>query len=326
MNHNRRILVRVAAATAVVGVSGLSRVAAQPAGYPAQTLTMIVPFGAGGPPDAYTRLFALKLEKRIGQRIVVENRPGANSVIGTGLAARARPDGYTVLYATNSSLSAAPALFKAVNYDPVRDFSGVMITGEGYFALIVPGKDKGLTLPQLLERLRREPESNAIGGSSTTAEVLNKSLQNGAKLTHTYVRYAASAKMMTDLIGGRLGAAFQPVVGLAGMIKAGTVHMVAVAAPRRLPLFPDVPTISETVPDIDFGYWNGFFVPAGTPRDIIEFLHRHMQEVLQDPEIVRLTEEGGVVLRMGPAETDSFVRKEVVRWRDLLRGAGIEPS
>ncbi|WP_028601187.1 Bug family tripartite tricarboxylate transporter substrate binding protein [Ottowia thiooxydans] len=306
--------------------AGIQPARAQSVAYPTKPITLIVPFGAGGPPDAYCRLFARKLESRVGQRVVVDNRPGANSMIGTGYVAKAKPDGYTVLYATNSSLSAAPSLSKSLSYNPTKDFNGITITGEGYFALLIGARDKNATLAQFIERARESPEKYAIGGSSTTAEVLNKQLQNKAKLSHTYIRYAASSQMMTDLMGGRLAAAFQPVIGVAPFLQHDGLQMIAIAAPSRLPAYPQTPIINETVPGVDVGYWNGFFVPAGTPRSVIDFLYPQMLEVVNDKEVVHMAEQGGAVLRMPPREVDEFVRKDMDRWDGLLKAAGIEPT
>lgn len=327
MTIQRRNFVSTGALIAL-GAWGVGRqpAIAQSATYPSKLITLVVPFGAGGPPDAYCRLFARKLESRIGQKLVVENRPGANSMIGTSYVAKARPDGYTLLYATNSSLSAAPSLFKSISYDPAKDFNGIMITGEGYFALLVGARDKGVTMAQFLERMRASPEKYAIGGSSTTAEVLNKQLQNKAKLSHTYIRYAASASMMTDLMGGRLAAAFQPVIGVAPFLQLDGLQMIAIAAPTRLPAYPQTPIINETVSGVDAGYWNGFFVPAGTPRPVIDFLYPHVLEVVNDKEVVHMAEQGGAVWRLGPKEADEFVRKDIGRWDALIKAAGIEPA
>ncbi len=295
------------------------------AAFPDKPITMIMPYGAGGPPDAYGRLFAEKLQKRLGQPVIVENRPGANGTIGAGYAAKAKPDGYTILYGSTSSVPAAKGLFKSLSYDPVKDLVPVTILADAYFVLAVPIAEKNTTFPEYLEKIRKNPEKYPIGGASTTAEVLSKMMQNTG-LDYTYIRYAGSSQMVNDLLGGRLGGMLHPVAGAVQFLSAGTMHGMAVASPERLPAAPEIPTISATLPGIDVGAWTGFFVPTGTPQPVIDTLYGHIAAVLKDPAIIEISELGGIVVSMTPAEAAAFVQSEIERWPKILQDAGIDPS
>jgi tripartite-type tricarboxylate transporter receptor subunit TctC len=294
--------------------------------YPSRTITIIVPFASSAPPATSSRVMADKLSKRLGQPVIVELRPGASTTIGAALAARARPDGYTLLYATNSTLTAAPWLFKKLSYDPIKDFSAITVMLESYFCILVRPEDAGLTLQALAERIRKDPVGNAMAGGSTTAEVSNKMFQNAAKLDHSYVRYN-NPNMMNDLWGGRLGAVWSPMASALAFAKQGKAHIVAVTAAKRLPQLPNVPALSEVYPGVAVDSWSGYFVPSATPRPIVTTLYQHMAEVLKDPEIVqRNLQDGNQELNLPPEQSDAYVLKDLPRWRDMLQNSGIEPG
>lgn len=300
--------------------------AAQARAFSSGPVTLLVPFAGGSPPDIYSRTVAEKLARRLGQPVIVELRPGASSTLGTAQAARARPDGHTLLYATNSSLTAAPGLFKKLAYDPARDFSAITVMLESYFCILVRTEDAGLTVQALAERIRKDPARNAMGGGSTTAEVANKLFQNAAKLDHAYARYNSN-QLTTDLLGGTLNAAWSPVSGALALARAGKVHILAITAPQRLPQLPNTPTLSEFYPGVVVDSWSGFFVPAATPRPIVAELYQHVDAVLRDPDIVNKGKQDGYrPLTQTPEQSDAYVQRDFPRWRQLLRAAGIEPA
>ncbi len=294
--------------------------------FPSGPVTLVVPFSGGSPPDVYSRVFGDKLSRRIGQPVIVELRPGASSTIGTALAAKARPDGHTLLYATNSSLTAAPALFKKLQYDPAKDFAAITVMLESYFCILVRAEDANLTVPALAERIRKDPARNAMGGGSTTAEVSNKMFQNAAKLDHAYARYNSN-QLNTDLLGGNLNAVWSPVSGALALAKGGKVHILAITGPQRLPQLPNTPTLSEFYPGVVVDSWSGFFVPAATPRPLVAQLYQHVDAVLRDPEIVEKGKVDGYrPLVQTPEQSDAYVQKDFARQRAMLQAAGIEPA
>ena len=294
--------------------------------YPSKPIRLIVPFGAGGSPDTFARMVAKSLEPRIGQPVIVENKPGVNSILGSGFVANAQPDGYTILYGTNSGTAAARSLVKKLSYDPINGLAGIILVQNGYFALLVRPEDKNLSVPQLLERMRLNPEKYSVGGSSSTAEVSYKMMQNAARLDTTYIRYKESGTMRTDLIGGRLGAALDPINASLTIHNSGKLHILAVFSPDRLPVLPNTPTVAETLPGVTLSTWTGFFAPAKTPRPIINYLHAKLLETVKEEAILKWNQNAGTALFMTPAEVDAHVRKEEPRWQELFRSAGIAPQ
>ena len=294
--------------------------------YPSRPVKIIVPFAAGGSPDTWTRILVKGLEPRLGQPLIVENRPGANSVVGVAYGAKAMPDGYTILYATNSGISAARALFKSLPYDPINDFAGIIIAQESYFALMVRNEEKGATLAQYLDKMRKSPEKYSIGGTSSTTEILNKMIETNAKTTHTYIRYANPAQQVADLLGGRTGGIIHTLNASITMVEQGQAHAIAVSSPARLPVLPNTPALAEMMPGVALGPWTGYFAPAKTPRPIIELLYQKFAEVVKEPAAVKYAENSGRGLAMPPAEVDAFIRKDEARWLSLARAAGIQPE
>jgi len=266
------------------------------------------------------------MQPKFGQPVLVENRAGAGATIGANYVAKAKPDGYTIVFGTTSSLGTAPGMVKALAYDPVHDFSGITLTGEQYFALLTRAEFKALNFPQFLNRMRQSPDSYAIGGQSASFQVLNKLMTDSAKLTHVYVPYTEAGRMLSDLWGGRIGGLLVPLNLALPTLKAGQGHIVALSSMDRLPSQPGTYTMHETLPGVHINSWTGYFAPARTPRPIINTLHAHMAEAVRDPEILKRNEEGGRPMFLTPDETDAYVRKEVARWTLLLKAAGIEPE
>ena len=294
--------------------------------FPSKPIRIVIPFAAGSAAAILAREVAKEMEPRIGQSVIVEARPGGNSIVGAAYVAKSPPDGYTLMFGASSATSAARALFKSVPYDPINDFAAVILYQEVYFTLLTSPEEKGTTLAQFLEKMKRNPARNSIGGAGSTTEILSKMVDTGAKTGHTYVRYNNSGIMITDVIGGRLGAAFHNVSLSVPMLKSGQAHVIAVSSPVPLNSLPNVPTIASTLPDVILGTFNGYVAPAKTPRPIVHLLHRHFTDVFKLPAFVAKSEESGRPLNMSPEEADAYVRSEEPRWTRLARLAGIEPE
>ncbi len=301
--------------------------AAPPAGYPSRTITLVVPYAPGSPPDSYSRLFAEKLRPLVGQTVIVENKPGALTTIGMGHVARSRPDGYTIVYGSNSSLAAAGAMFKSLSYDPVKDFSAIAVTQESPMILMSRPEDAKKGLRGMLEQMKREPGMHPIGGGAITQEVIHSMLQRAAGIDQPFVRYSGPT-LNTDLMGGRLAIAISALSGVAPLVEAGKLNVLATTGAQRLTgKWSHLPTAAETVPGVVLTSWVGFWVPAGTPRPIIDFLHEKTMQVLKDREFATRSEEtGGRTLFMSPEESDAFVKKEGPRWVKLLQDVGVQPQ
>lgn len=310
-------------------VTGLA-LAAMPAlaaeEYPNKPLRIIMPFGPGGSPDTFGRMTSKYLSERIGQPVVVENKPGANSTVGAAFVAKSKPDGYTILYGTNSSTSAARSMFKSLPYDPIKDLAGIIINQEGFYMLIVRPTEKG-GLAEFIENARKSPDRYAMGGSSSTGEILNKMFKDAAKLGYTYVRYKASSAMFADIIAGRLAGTFQPINISLSYVRSGKLRGLAVSSAERLPIVPEVPTVNDLYPGVVLSTWTGYFAPAATPRSIINYLHKHYADItLNVPDINKWASNAGRALTMKPEEVDTYIRQDESRWSKLTRAAGIDPQ
>ena len=316
----------LAALSAPLTLSPLSAAAQTASKFPSGPVTLVVPFAGGTPPDLFCRLFGDKLSKRIGQPVIIDLRPGASTTIGTAYGAKVKPDGQTLVYLTNSSLTAAPALFKKLQYDPAKDFSAISVMLESYFCIGVRPEDPKLTLQGLAERIRKDPAKNAMGGGSSTAEVSNELFQKAAKLEHSYARYNSN-QMYTDLWGGVLNAVWAPLSTAIPMAKQGKLHIIAVTGAQRVAVLPDVPTLNEVYPGVVVDSWSGFFVPSSASRPLVKTLYEHVAAVMKDPELVeRGRQDGNKPLMLTPEASDAYVARDFPRWKTLLQSAGIEPQ
>lgn len=218
------------------------------------------------------------------------------------------------------------AQVKSLPYDPINDFAGVTIFQEGYFILVSRPEDKGMSLAQFFEKIRKDPARSPIGGTSATAQISNILMSNAAKLMHTYVPYKDFAPMLNDLLGGRLVALFTPINSILPNIAQGQVSPVGVMSPARLPVLANTPAIAEVATGAALDTWLGFMVPAKTPQPVIDYLYEKMAVVMKDPANLKWNENAGRAVFMKPAEVDAFVRKDEPRWMELFKAAGIEPQ
>lgn len=323
--HRSCALVNLAAVAAACVISMSANVLAQDK-FPSRPMTIVVPAGPGSTADIGVRQLAAKLQPRFGQPVLVENKAGANAVIGTAYVAKARADGYTIMYGSASPLAAAPGMVKALPYDPIRDFSGITLTSEQSLALLTRGEFKNLTFPQFMEKMRGDPQSFPIAGSSAFSQVLTKMMTDAAKLAHIYVPYVDAGRMMNDLWGGRVSSTLVTITIAMPTLKSGQGHILALASPERLPSLPNTPTMQETLPGVHLVGWSGYFAPSRTPRPVVTALYTLISEVNKDPDITKRNEEGGRSLFLTPEETDAYLKKEVLRWAAMLKAANIEPE
>jgi tripartite-type tricarboxylate transporter receptor subunit TctC len=267
------------------------------------------------------------LSERVGQPVIVENKPGANSMLGTGYVARNVPaDGYTILYGTNSGMSAARSMVKNMTYDPAADLAGVAMTQETSFVMVTSAANKGLTLAELIRRVRANPGKIELAGASVTTTVTARMMANAGKLDMVYVPYKENSRMLLDLMAGQVLVGFSPIPAAKPLIEQGKVIALAITGPERVALLPDTPALSEQLPGVALTTWTGFFVPVKTPRPVVDFLHRQITEITRQPELQANILESGRPLSMTPAQIDEFVRRDEQRWAGLFKAAGIEPQ
>ena len=293
--------------------------------YPTRPIRIIVPFSPGGAVDGPTRVIAQQLSLRLGQQLVVENKPGAGATLGTDLVAKAAPDGYTLLLASQTNAISA-TLYKNLTYDPIEDFVPISLLGREPGVLVVNPSVPAKTLQEFIAWARSRPgqvdyASSGNGSGQHLFMALLASL-TGMKLNH--VPYRGSGQATTDLLAGVVAASIPGTAGMVGHIKAGTLRPLAVTGAKRSPQLPDVPTMIEAgVPGCEAYVWMGLLAPKGTPQPIIDKLQRELQIALATPEVRSYMATAGIeVVGSTPAEFGRFYRAEKDLWARVIRETG----
>ena len=293
--------------------------------YPAKPIRFIVPQPPGGTSDILARAFAQKLAESTHQQVVVDNRAGASGTIGTDLAAKSTPDGYSIMLAYTTHTT-TPGIYGKLPYDPVADFAPVTILTAAPLLLVVHPKIPVTSVKELIAYVKTRPrELNFCSagngsGSHLAGELFN--MMTGVQLTH--IPYKGSGLAITELIGGQVQLMFAGIVPIDPHVKAGRVRGIAVSSSKRSAAIPQVPTIAESgLPGFEVVGWYGVLAPARTPPAIVERLHREFVKILQTPEIRdRLTSEGAEPVGNTPAEFTAFLKTDIARWAKVIKAAG----
>jgi tripartite-type tricarboxylate transporter receptor subunit TctC len=308
----------------------LAPYAAMAESYPSRPITLIVPFTPGGSSSTAARSVADKMSETLGQELIIENRPGAGGTVGTRAAAKAAPDGYTILLATNATLAIAPSLSGNLGYDPRRDFEPIGLIAATPNVIAVHPSFPARTLRELIaiDRQTTTPIAYGSPGSGTlnhlTMELLAK--RTGMKLTH--VPYKGASPALNDLLGGHIGLLISAVPNAHAYVTAGSMRALAVTGGSRSPLIPSVPTLAEEGLE---GYeiplrW-GLAAPAATPRAVTQALNRALNAALSSEEVrQRLALEGAQAQPITPEEYGALIDRELTMWSDLVKRAGIRPQ
>ncbi len=295
------------------------------ADYPSKPIRLVVPFPAGGGGDTLARLIMSKVEAELGQPLVVENLPGAGGNIGSASAARAAPDGYTVLYGTNGTFAINHALYAAPGFKP-DDFRPVtQLTQIGALFVVRPGfpaKD----VASLIAQAKAAPGkfTAASAGNGTTSHLALEQLNHGEGTKILHIPYRGGALAIADVMGGQVDMMIDVIPNTAPQVKGGRVSALAVTTAERVPGFPEVPTMQEAgVKGYEIAAWDGIFVPAGTPDAVVQRLQGAIHQVLAQPELqAQLRDRGAQVAPSTPAEFASFTEAERKRWGDVVRQSG----
>jgi tripartite-type tricarboxylate transporter receptor subunit TctC len=295
--------------------------------YPSRPVTLVVPYGPGSSTDNIARPVALALQEALGQPVVVDNRSGANGVVGTQFAARARPDGYTVLVGSSTTLAANVGLFRALPYDPQKDFTPVAGVASTSMMFVARADSAAKDMRSFLDQAARQASPPAVAYGSSSAQVALALLMkvSGARLTA--VPYRDTPQTITDLLGGRIAMGIIDVGNGVPHIEAGRLHALAISAGTRSAYAPDVPTLDELWPGTRLVTWIGLVAPAGTPGPIIDKLERTVEVVMAKPEIrQRFAAIGTEIDHVGRQELARRMRDDQSQWLELIRIAGIEPQ
>jgi len=294
--------------------------------WPSKPLRYIVPFPPGAFNDTLARTIAAELSRTLGQPMVVDNRPGGNSIIGTEAAAKSPPDGYT-LFGAALPFSVIQSLYKT-SFDVTKDFAPITLAGISANLLVAHPSFAPNTVKELIEHARRNPGRINYGSSGNGTSV-HLSMELFKSMTRTFmlhIPYKGSAPVVTDLLAGQVDVMFDNVPNVIGHVRAGKMKAIAVSTAQRSALAPEVPTVAEAgVPGYELAVWFGVLAPAGTPRDVIARLNAEIVKLLNSAEVKERFAKQGVEVRTStPEQFGEFLRAEVARWAKVVRDAGIK--
>jgi len=297
--------------------------------YPNHVIKMIVPFPPGGPIDTMARIVAHELSARLGQEVVVDNRPGAGSTLGSKAAAGADPDGYTLLFGSSGSLAVAPALYAKLHIDPLKLFTPVASVSLLPHVLVVGPSVPAKTVQEFVAYAKANPgKLNYGAGLGTPPHLLSTLLKAKAGIEVTYIPYKGSAASITDLMAGQTHFTIDGLLGLYPLIKEDKVRALGIARAERWPALPQVPTLVESgFPDFTHDAWTGVVAPAGTPADVVNTLNRAINEGLQSPEMKENLARFSAIAKAGtPQDFAAFMRSELPKWAELVKLASATPE
>lgn len=316
------------AVLAALALAALAAPLAHAQVYPAKALRLIVPYPAGGGTDFFARTVAAQLSQQMGQQVVVENRPGAATIIGAEAAAKSAPDGYTVLLGDTATFAVNPSLYRKLPYDPQKDFAPVSLTGRFALLLVVnPAAIKANSVSELVDQAKKESGGldYASPGPGSPHHLAMELFKQRTGLQFAHVPYKGAAPAVQDLIGGRVPLMFLDLAAGAPQIKGGKLNALAVASDRRIAALPDLPTLGESgLPGFEAWAWQALAVPAGTPRDIVAKLNAEYRKTIGMPEIRQKMIDAGIdPLQSSPEEAVAYIRSETAKWAKVIRDGRI---
>ncbi len=327
MSFPRTIACQPAAMLATALVAIAPHMAAQAQDYPSRPISVVVPYPAGSFTDNVMRPVAAALSRSLGQSVVIDNRAGAQGVVGTQFGARAKPDGYTLLIGSSTSLAANVGLFKSLPYDPLKDFQPVAGLAYTSMMFMVRPDSQAKDLKSFLELARKQasPMPAGIGSSSAQVGLALLAKVSGAKFTA--VPYKGTPQVITDLIGGVIPMGVVDVGNGVPQMKSGRLVPLVISGTARSTSAPDVPTMAETWAGTNLVTWVGLVAPAGTPMPIVDKLHAAVNEALANQEIKKTFAAMATEIEpVAPAALKARMERDLVQWGELIRAAGIQPE
>ncbi len=311
---NAYILIKKAASLGLLGLS-IAAASAQAQNYPTKPIRFLVGFGPGGPTDVVARVLGNAMSQLLGQPIVVENRPGADSLIATQAVARADPDGYLLLIASGSH-SINASLYPETKVDPVKDFSHIGMIGDAANFLVVHPSVPANNADEFLKLLRDNPGKYNSGTTASTTFLATQLFQTMAGVDTQNIPYKGAGPGTLALVAGEIQMSITSLVGMLPQVKANKVKPLAVTSATRSPLAPDVPTLTEkALPGYVASTWYAMFAPANTPVAIVDLLNQTLNKVMNNPDIKKqLQEQGMVTVPMSPTELQKFVAEDTLKW------------
>jgi tripartite-type tricarboxylate transporter receptor subunit TctC len=293
--------------------------------YPNKLIKLIVPFPPGGPIDTMARLTAQQMARKLGQQVIVENRPGAGTTIGMKVAATADPDGYTLVFGSSGSLAVASALYPNIDYDPIKSFVPISTVALIPHVLVSANAVPAKTVQEFIAHAKANPGKLNYGASlGSPPHLLSTLFATRAGINVVYIPYKGSATAVTDLLGGQTQYTIDGLTGLYPLIKDGKLRALAMARAERWPALPEVATLVESgFSDFTFDAWTGVLAPAGTPPEIVALLNRIINEGLRTPEMSEgLTRFSGIAKVSSPTEFAAFIAQQIPLWASLVKLSG----
>ena len=300
---------------------------AQAQGYPNKPIRMIAPYSAASATDILARVIGQKLTDAWGQQMVVDNRPGAGGGIGTEMAAKSPPDGYTLVMGTNATFGINVSLYDKLPYDPIKDFAPVALVAYLPYLVLAHPSFPANSIPELLAMAKAQPGKLDIAGGVSTAQLAAELLNSMAGIKLTYIPYKSTPPALTDVLAGQvLLLIADPAVALPH-IRSGKLKALGVTTTRRIGLLPEVPTLAELgLPGYEVLAWWGVMAPAGTPKDIIAKLNGEILKILRMPDVKeRLARMGIEPASSSPEELAAYIQAEIPKWAKVVKAAGIQP-
>ena len=293
--------------------------------FPSRPVTLIVPQAAGGANDAIARVLAQKLSEQTGQSFIVENRTGAGGNVGTAAAAKAKPDGYTLMLTADSAMVINPSLYKNTGFDPIKDFEAVSAVATAGYVLVANPQFAARNVADLVNLAKQQPGKINIGsaGNGTLNHLIGEMLGKATGIDLVHVPYKGAAAAVTDLIAGQVQVSVQSLPSSIAHIRSGKLKVLGVVNPQRVPALPDAPTIAETLKNFGATPWYGVFAPAGTPKSIIAQLNAEIAKALDSKDVQeRLAGVGCEPFKSTPEQFARLVRDDLPRWAKIVKDSG----
>jgi tripartite-type tricarboxylate transporter receptor subunit TctC len=297
------------------------------ADYPSRPIRLIVPYAPGGGADSVARIVAKRVSGSMGQPIIIDNKGGAGSILGTDMVAKAEPDGYTLLLGQSGPISINPAVYKSLPYDPVKDFAPISMTTSYPYILTVNADLPARTLREFVALSKSKPGTMNYGSTGVGAanHLVSELFNSKAGLKMTHIPYRGTALAVADLLSGQLSMVFGDPISVLANIRSGKLRALAVTSRQRSPVAPNVPTIAESgYPDFDAIAWHGILAPARTPAAILEKLNNEIVKALQDPETkALLASQAMQAVGDSPADFASFIQQDIATWKAVAASAHV---
>jgi putative tricarboxylic transport membrane protein len=328
MQTRSKYLALIFASLAFASAAGLATHTAKAADYPSRPIHLIVPYAAGGAADSIARIVAKRVGKSLGQTIVVENRGGGGSIVGTEFVNKSDPDGYTLLLGQSGPISINPAVYKSLPYDPVKDFAPISLTTAYPYVMVVNPALGVKTLQEFVSLAKSKPGALNYGttGVGAANHLVTELFDSKAGIKMTHIPYRGTALAVADLLAGQVQVVFADPISALQHVNSGTLIALAVTSKDRSPVAPTVPTMSESgYPGFDAVGWHGILAPAKTPPQIVARLNAEIVEALKDPETRTLLESQAMqIVGSSPEAFANFIRQDIAIWKEVADQAKIE--